>query len=109
MLRRRELTWSTTTILPSVFTTTPCGWLKLAAVPWPSAEPAEPLPAKVETTPRGDTSLMRLFIRSVTTMVPLAGMKAMPHGWLNLAAAFTPSAKAPVPPFPAIVATKVVL
>ena len=95
--RTRLLPWSATAMLPLAATAMPVGWLKLAAAPAPSADPALPLPASVVTTPEGVTSLTRLLKVSATKITPVCGSRATPQGLLKLAAAPAPSAKAALP------------
>ena len=97
-IRMRLLVESATTIAPSDgITATPAGHPKLADVPVPSAKAWVPLPARVLTTPLGETTRMRLLSRSETTKAPLEGMTATPRGYLKLAAVPVPSAKAALP------------
>ena len=102
-MRLLKASHTTMTLLEGI-TAIPCGLLKLAAEPVPSAKAALPLPASVVTTPRGVTSRMRLFHVSATTMMPLEGSTTTPFGPLNLAAAPVPSAKVALP-LPASVVT----
>ena len=97
---------SATTMTPvEGITSTPIGKLNLAAAPVPSANaPSLPLPASVVTTPRGVTRRMRWLPVSATTITLLEGITATPLGFLKLAAAPTPSAKAALP-LPASVVT----
>jgi hypothetical protein len=79
--RMRLLFGSATTITPlEGITSSPKGKWKLAAARVPSANAAVPLPARVVTTPRGDTSRMRWPYVSHTTMTPLEGITASPRG-----------------------------
>jgi hypothetical protein len=72
---------SATTMKPfDASTATPCGWLKLAAMPTPSAKFALPLPATVETIPDGVICLMQLFIVSATRIALVNGSTATPAG-----------------------------
>jgi hypothetical protein len=58
--RMRLLNVSATTMTPlEGITATAVGLLKPAAAPVPSANMATPVPARVVTTPRGETSLIR--------------------------------------------------
>ena len=103
--RMRWLAQSATMItLLEGITTTPCGVLKLAAAPEPSANTPLPLPTSVVTIPMGVTSLMRWLSYSVTTTTPLEGITAIPSGLRKLAAAPMPSANAALP-LPASVVT----
>jgi hypothetical protein len=87
---------ATTTVLLESMTATPVGRKKLAPAPVPSAKVPSPLPARVETTPRGDTSRRRWFSLSATTMTPLEATTATPAGELKRADVPEPSAKEPI-------------
>jgi hypothetical protein len=100
----RWLPYSPTTTTPlDGMTATPHGKLKLAAAPAPSANAALPLPASV-VTKEDSTSRMQLLPRSATTITPLKGFRATPHGKLKLAAVPQPFANAALP-LPARVVT----
>ena len=90
--RTRLLKKSATNTLPEAETASPRGELKLLAAPTPSAKPATPLPASVDTAPLGDTKRILWFPVSATTEAPL-GQAATPSRELEKAAAApTPSA-----------------
>ena len=97
----RLLFLSTTTICAlDESTATLHGVSKLAAEPVPSAKPplqSLPQPARVETTPDGETRRTRPFAESATTMSPL-GSKAAPVGLLNKAPVPVPSENPAIPP-----------
>jgi hypothetical protein len=95
---------ATATLLLDGTTAIPAGPQNPALEPMPSAKEPLPLPASVETTPRGVTSRMRLFPVSATTKTPLEGSTAMPRGLQKLALAPGPSAKVALP-LPAKVVT----
>ena len=71
---------SATYTLPALSTATPCGWLKSAALPVPSALPLTPAnPASVLTTPAGVIIRIVWFQVSATyTLVALS--TATPEG-----------------------------
>ena len=79
LMRLLFVSATTITLLEGI-TETSHGWLKLAAVPVPSAKSPELLrPASVVTTPPGYvTSRMRKLYMSATTILPLEGIKATP-------------------------------
>jgi len=86
----------------------PVGWLNVAAVPVPSAEPAAPLPASVVTVPVPPATAiwrMTLLARSTTWSVVPALLAAMAAGPLKRAAAPTPFVRALAPAVPASVVT----
>jgi hypothetical protein len=90
-------------MVPLASTATPLGLKNAAPVPLPSANAFVLLPARVVTTPPGDTLRMRLFAESATITLPLASM-ATPVGSLNAAPTPVPSANA-YDPLPASVVT----
>ena len=96
ILRMRLFPVSEMKTFPAVSTATPRGKLKAAFVPVPSANAADPLPAKVLTTPPGDTLRMRWLEESTTNTLPMESMDT-PQGPLNEALVPAPSAKAAVP------------
>ncbi len=69
--RMRWLVTSSTYIFPSADTARSVGWLNLALLLNPSANPAE-LPARVVTCPAVDICRMRAFVNSATRMLPAA-------------------------------------
>jgi hypothetical protein len=78
--------------------------LRVAEVPWPSADPATPLPASVETDPVARlTTRMRWLERSAT--IRFASSLVMPLGPLKRADAAGPF-RNPAVPLPAKVATE---
>jgi hypothetical protein len=87
--------------LPALSTATPEGLLKVAADPIPSADPFDPEPANVVTTPLGVTFLILLFAETYTLPI-LSTATAL--GLLKLAAKPVPSAD-PTDPEPANVVT----
>mmetsp|Transcript_81142 Transcript_81142/g.131460 ORF Transcript_81142/g.131460 Transcript_81142/m.131460 type:complete len:224 (-) Transcript_81142:159-830(-) len=100
----RRIAWlpeSTTSRLPSVSSARPAGWLKHAAGPCPSANPACPLPASVRTAPPGVTT--RIAWASDTSRSPLEA-STISAGSLKVASAPCPSAD-PASPLPASVLT----
>jgi hypothetical protein len=75
-------------------TVMPCGALKEASTPQPSANAHLPLPARVLTAAlRGSTARTRQYEESVTKRRPLRGSATMPRGVANAAAVPTPSAR----------------
>lgn len=64
--RMRLLPSSATYTVPSAATATPAGVIKLAAEPWPSADPFLALPANVLTKPFGEMDRIRRLFESAT-------------------------------------------
>ncbi len=95
----RLLTLSAIKMLPLASMATPTGQLKIAAVPVPSAKAPAPLPARVVTTPPGETFRTRLLPQSPTTTLPPASMPT-PEGQLKEADSPSPLANA-IDPLPA--------
>ena len=80
----RWLLVSATYTFPAESTATPRGALNEATVLLPVANPADPLPANVVTTPPGVIFLMRWLLVSATYTFP-AESKATPQGPLKVA------------------------
>ena len=96
ILRMRLFPESPMKTFPAVSTATPRGALKEAPVPVPSANAADPLPARVLTTPPGVTLRMRLLAESATNTLPMESVDT-PQQLPNEALVPAPSAKAAVP------------
>mmetsp|Transcript_92488 Transcript_92488/g.250925 ORF Transcript_92488/g.250925 Transcript_92488/m.250925 type:complete len:213 (+) Transcript_92488:483-1121(+) len=82
---------SATIALPSPSTATSCGKLKLAAMPGPSAKPAQPLPARVVTVP-SEVALRTQWLSESTTMMLPSMPTATPIGLWKLQPRPLPSA-----------------
>ena len=94
----RWLSFSPTSTSPKSFTATPIGSQNVAeTVPTPLAKGVElPVPARVETVPKGVIFRMRWFPESATYTTPAESI-AMPCGYEKRARAPEPSAQAAVP------------
>jgi hypothetical protein len=84
---------------PAASTARPQGVLKVAKVPGPSAPPAAPVPATVDTTPPASNRIL-LLEESATYTAPVAPTTATDAGRLKVALSAGPSA-APTAPVPA--------
>ena len=96
ILRMRLLAWSATKILLLASMSTLLGRENEAPAPVPSANAADPLPAKVVTTPPGVTLRTRWLSLSATKALLDASM-VKPQGPLNEAVAPVPSKNVAVP------------
>ena len=86
--------------MPRLSTQIPPGWLNLAVLPFPSANPLIPgLPAMVVTIPFGLIFLIQWFLKSAINILPKTSL-VMPTGRLNWALTTFPSL-CPVTPVPA--------
>ena len=70
ILRIRLLVESPTYTFPDESTATPEGPLKVARIPLSLVDPGEPLPANVDTTPKGVILRIRLLSVSATYICP---------------------------------------
>ena len=96
---------SATTSEPEGARAMPAGLVKRAAAHAPSALPAVPLPARVDTAPSGATARSAWFCMSVTNATP-AAPTTTEKGALKRAVLPTPSANPEAPARPARVTTK---